>query len=119
MRAKAPITTQNRPTCTGAVKRLRFGEIPPYLRATHAAAAVVTEVAIAVADGDCTTVVARRRVGLERRKQLAAGKLCGWLGQNGDRHTVHHCGAGGRAVAFRGLLRPTMPIADGAVRSVG
>ena len=42
-----------------------------FLTAAHAVAAVVAEITIAVADGDRSTVVARRRVCLECGKLLA------------------------------------------------
>ena len=49
-----------------------FGAVAASLRTSHAVAAVVAEVAVAVADGDRAAVVATGGVGLERGELLAA-----------------------------------------------
>ena len=49
--------------------------LPPSLRAAHAVAAVVAQVAIAVADGDCAAIVATRGIQLELGELLAGGRV--------------------------------------------
>jgi hypothetical protein len=55
------------------IHRILIHETPvAYLRATHAAAAVVAEVAIAVSHRNGAAIVARRGIGLERGELFAA-----------------------------------------------
>ena len=63
-----------------------------FLAATHAAAAVVAEVAVAGADGDGAAVVAGRGVGLEVGELLAAGGV-GALVFEHDAGAGQQCGA--------------------------